>query len=45
MYSKVVFLFLVGIVTLLYMDIIKNRCKNFMRYKFSSVISTLYFMR
>lgn len=45
MYSKMFFVFLVAIFTVLNEDVLKNRLKNFVRYKFSAGLSAFYTIR
>ena len=45
MYSKMVFVFLVALLTLLNVDVLKNRLKNFVRHKFSAGLAAFYTLR
>ncbi len=45
MVSKLLFIFLIGMITLLNIDLIKNRVKNAVRYKFAGVVSAFYLVR
>jgi len=45
MVSKILFIFLIGMITLLKVDLIKIPVKNAVRYKFSSVVSAFYIVR
>lgn len=45
MVSKILFIFLIGMITLMKVDFIKNRVKNAVRYKLSNLVSAFYIMR
>lgn len=45
MVSKILIIFLIGMIMLMKVDIVKNRVKNALRYKFSSVVSAFYIVR
>lgn len=45
MVSEILFIFLIGMITLLKVDLIKNRVINAVRYKLSSVVSAFYMVR
>lgn len=45
MVSKIIIIFLIGMITVMKVDLIKNRVENAVRYKFSSVVSAFYIVR
>lgn len=45
MVLKIIIIFLIGMMTVMKVDLIKNRVKNAVRYKFSSVVSAFYIVR